>query len=88
MSRWNQVDDRNLVAKLSSGKDRCSAVVSATTRGRFIASAQTNVGASTADRQRIWIGGGAGTARLYDNASEAKRDALRACGRMLRGLRG
>lgn len=87
MSRWVKAGamGNDEIATVRSGMDECTAVVyrNAGKFDGYAAVARVNHLASDYRRRGGWT-----ASHNYSNMQTAKRDALRACGRMLRGLRG
>lgn len=83
MSRWEKAGYDGAAAVVRSGRDVCMATVYRMP-GKFDgygATAHVNWNDPSSGRQRGW----SASVNYYDKA-KAKRDAIRACGMMLRGL--
>lgn len=81
--RWKQAGGNNEIAKVRAGYDVCMAVVSGSVASsqRLVAYAHVNYDDPKSLRHRGWS-----SSRDYYDRATARRDALRACGRMLREL--
>lgn len=83
MSRWEKAGYNGEAAIVRAGRDVCMATVSPTggLRRGFSAVSHVNYNDPSSRRMAGWA-----ASRDYTNRADARRDALRACGRMLRAL--